>query len=143
MGSCRLSSFAKVLRGSFVRAISSAGMCARKQGRGVYAVRRLAIHVKKALIFREIASWAERSAFSASALSLSRPAQALLVLRPAESLSRPRRPLSRGSDPASYPAKPLVSYRTYRLLSGWNPPPLEIRTFRAHSVTRYYLPNFS
>src|SRR5262249_40983613 len=63
MGSCRLSSFAKVLRGSFVRAISSAGMCARKQGRGVYAVRRLAIHVKKALIFREIASWAERSAF--------------------------------------------------------------------------------
>src|SRR5262245_43289295 len=63
MGSCRLSSFAKVLRGSFVRAISSAGMCARKQGRGVYAVRHLAIHVKKALIFREIASWAERSAF--------------------------------------------------------------------------------
>src|SRR5215813_8682903 len=34
---------------------------------------------------------------SASALSLSRPAQALRVLRPARSLSRPRRPLSRGS----------------------------------------------
>jgi hypothetical protein len=33
---------------------------------------------------------------SASALSLSRPAQALLALQPAESLSRPRRPLSRG-----------------------------------------------
>ena len=34
---------------------------------------------------------------SASALSLSRPAQASRVLRPAGSLSRPRRPLSRGS----------------------------------------------
>src|SRR5215472_12595619 len=63
MGSCRLSSFAKVHRGSFVRAISNARMCARKQGRGVCAIRRLAIHVKKALIFREIVSWAERSAF--------------------------------------------------------------------------------
>jgi len=34
---------------------------------------------------------------SASALSLSRPAQASLTLRPAGSLSRPRRPLSRGA----------------------------------------------
>src|SRR5262249_34055812 len=50
---------------------------------------------------------------SASALSLSRPAQALLALRPAGSLSRPRRPLSRGSTPASSPAKPLASFRTY------------------------------
>jgi hypothetical protein len=40
--------------------------------------------------------------------------------------------LSRGSGPASYPAKPLVSFRTYRQLSGWNPPPLMIRAFRAH-----------
>jgi len=48
---------------------------------------------------------------SASALSLSRPAQALLALRPAGSLSRPRRPLSRGSDPASCPAEPLASFR--------------------------------
>ena len=54
---------------------------------------------------------------SASALSLSRPAQASLALRPAGSLSRPRRPLSRGSDPASYPAEPLASFRTYRQLS--------------------------
>ena len=69
---------------------------------------------------------------SASALSLSRPAQASLTLRPAGSLSRPRRPLSRGSDPASYPAEPLVSFRTYRQLSGWNPPPLVIRAFGAH-----------
>jgi hypothetical protein len=55
---------------------------------------------------------------SASALSLSRPAQASLTLRPARSLSRPRRPLSRGSA-ASYPAKPLVSYQINRQLSGW------------------------
>ena len=47
---------------------------------------------------------------SASALSLSRPAQASLTLRPIGSLSRPRRPLSRGSSPAGHPAKPLVSY---------------------------------
>src|SRR5262249_35671066 len=69
---------------------------------------------------------------SASAVSLSRPAQALLALRPAESLNRPRRPLSRGFDPASCPATSLVSFRTYRQLSGWSPPPLVIRAFRAH-----------
>ncbi len=40
---------------------------------------------------------------SASALSLSRPAQASRVLRPIGSLSRPRRPLSRGFSPAGYP----------------------------------------
>jgi len=40
---------------------------------------------------------------SASALSLSRPAQASRVLRPAGSLSRPGRPLSRGFSPAGYP----------------------------------------
>ena len=69
---------------------------------------------------------------SASALSLSRPAQASLALRPAGLLSRPRRPLSRGSDPASYPTKPLASFRTYRQLSGWNPPPQVFRAFGAH-----------
>jgi len=69
---------------------------------------------------------------SASALSLSRPAQASLTLRPIGSLSRPRRPLSRGSSPASCPAKPLVSFRTYRQLSGWNPPPQVFRAFGAH-----------
>src|SRR5436189_4647985 len=69
---------------------------------------------------------------SASALSLSRPAQTSLALRPAGSLSRPRRPLSRGSDPASYPVEPLASFRTSRQLSGWNPPPLMIRAFGAH-----------
>ena len=42
---------------------------------------------------------------SASALSLSRPAQASLALRPAGSLSRPRRPLSRGSEPGQLPGQ--------------------------------------
>src|ERR1700731_3747877 len=69
---------------------------------------------------------------SASALSLSRPAQASLTLRPIGSLSRPRRPLSRGSSPAGSPAEPLVSYRINRQLSGWNLPPLMIRAFGAH-----------
>jgi hypothetical protein len=73
---------------------------------------------------------------SASALSLSRPAQASLTLRPAGSLSRPRRPLSRGSSPASYPAEPLVSYQINRQLSGRNLPPLVIRGFGAHGQTR-------
>ena len=73
---------------------------------------------------------------SASALSLSRPAQALLTLRPTGSLNRPRRPLSRGSSPASYPAEPLVSYQTNRQLSGWILPPQVIRAFGAHCQQR-------
>ena len=40
---------------------------------------------------------------SASASSLSRPAQALLALRPAGLLNRPRRPLSRGFNPVGRP----------------------------------------
>src|SRR5450755_3989805 len=57
---------------------------------------------------------------SASALTLSRPARASHALRPVGSLSRPRRPLSRGSSPSGYPAEPLVSYRINRQLSGWH-----------------------
>jgi hypothetical protein len=71
-----------------------------------------------------------------SALSLSRPAWASLALRPAGLLSRPRRPLSRGSNPRSYPHEPLVSYRINRQLSGWNLPPLVIRAFGAHCHNR-------
>ena len=48
------------------------------------------------------------------ATSLSRPAQASLALRPVGSLSRPRRPLSRGFDPPGCPDKPLVSYQINR-----------------------------
>src|SRR5215510_7077313 len=69
---------------------------------------------------------------SASALSLSRPAQASLTLRPAGLLSRLKRPLSRGSSPSGYPAEPLVSFQINRQLSGWNLLPLMIRAFGAH-----------
>src|SRR6516225_483775 len=75
---------------------------------------------------------------SASALSLSRPAQASLALRPAGSLSHLKRPSSRGSSPASYPAKLLVSFRINRQLSGWNLPPLMIRAFEAHCQQATY-----
>ena len=50
---------------------------------------------------------------SASASSLSRPAQASLTLRPTGSLSRPRRPLSQGSGPLL--SRPPVSYSINRL----------------------------
>ena len=56
---------------------------------------------------------------SASTISLSRPAQTSLALRPAGSLNRPRRPLSRGFETAGYPTAPLVSYQINRQLSGW------------------------
>ena len=73
---------------------------------------------------------------SASTLSLSRPAQASLTLRPAGLLSRLKRPLSRGFSPTGYQTKPLVSYQINRQLSGWNPPPLVIRAFGAHCQQR-------
>jgi hypothetical protein len=69
---------------------------------------------------------------SAFAMDLSRPAQALIALQPAGLLSCLKRLLSRGSDPTSYPVKPLVSYRTNRQLSGWNFPPSVKRAFGAH-----------
>jgi hypothetical protein len=69
---------------------------------------------------------------SASTTSLSRPAQASLKLRPAGLLSHPRRPLSQGSNPARYQAKSLVSYQTYRLLSGWDFHPPVICAVGAH-----------
>jgi hypothetical protein len=71
---------------------------------------------------------------SASASSLSRPAQASLTLRPAGLLSRPRRPLSRGFSVASYPTTLLVSYQTYRQLSGWILPPLVIHALSGHTA---------
>src|SRR3954471_23332352 len=71
---------------------------------------------------------------SASATSLSRPAQSSLTLRPAGLLNRPRRPSSRGFDLTSYPTKPLVSYQINRQLSGWILPPLVIRAVGAHRM---------
>ena len=73
---------------------------------------------------------------SASTISLSRPAQTSLALRPAGSLNRPRRPLSRGFETAGYPTAPLVSYQINRQLSGWYLPPLVIRAFGAHVESR-------
>ncbi len=66
---------------------------------------------------------------SAATLSLSRPAQASLALRPVGSLSCLKRPLLRSSSPTGYPTKPLVSFRINRQLSGWNLPRLMIRAF--------------
>ena len=68
---------------------------------------------------------------SASASSLSRPAQTSLTLRPAGSLNRPRRPLSRGFGPFSCPNEPLVSYQINRQL-GSNLNSLVIRAVGAH-----------
>jgi len=79
------------------------------------------------------------SAGSASALWISRPAQASLALRPAGSLDRQKRPLSRGFGLSGCPSKPLVSYQINRQLSGRNPPPLVTRAFGAHQNE----PNFS
>ncbi len=75
-----------------------------------------------------------QSGGSASTTSLSRPAQASLALRPAGSLDRPRRPLSRGFETTSYPTAPLVSYQINRQLSGWFLPPLVFRAFGAHCL---------
>ena len=69
---------------------------------------------------------------SASTTSLSRPAQASLALRPAGSLARLKRTLSRGFDLASRPTKPLSSYHAYRQLHGWIPPPQVIFAVSAH-----------
>ena len=55
-----------------------------------------------------------------------------LTLRPVGLLNRPRRPLSRGFDPAGHPTKPLVSYQSNRQLPGWNLPPLVKRAIGAH-----------
>ena len=57
---------------------------------------------------------------SASMISFSRPAQASHMLRPVDSLDRPRRPLSQGFDPGGYPPEPPASYRANRPLPGWD-----------------------
>ena len=77
---------------------------------------------------------------SASALSLSRPAQASLTLRPAGSLSRPRRPLSRGSSPAGYPPSRSSATGSIDNSLGGILPPLVIRAFGAHCQDRTHAP---
>ena len=61
------------------------------------------------------------------------PAQSL-ALRPARLLDRPRPPLSRRFDPASHPAKSLVSYQGYRQFPAWNLPPLVMQALGAHGL---------
>ena len=78
----------------------------------------------------------------AAARASSRRARALLVLRPAGLLSRPRRPLSRGFKTADYPTALLASYQTYRQLSGWNPPPLVTHAFSGHTAISGTRPQF-
>ncbi len=74
------------------------------------------------------------SGWSACASSLSRPARASHNLRPAGLLDRLWRPLSRDFNPASYPAKSLVSDQICRQLSGWILPPLAKRAIGAHWI---------
>jgi hypothetical protein len=69
---------------------------------------------------------------SASASLLSRPAQASLTLRPADSFSRPRRPLSQGLSPPITRISCLSATRPNRLLSRWSLPPLATRPCGAH-----------
>src|SRR6516164_11240254 len=69
---------------------------------------------------------------SASASLLSRPAQASLTLRPVNSLSRPRRPLSQGFSPPITRISCLSATRPNRLLSRWSLPPPATRPCGAH-----------
>src|ERR1700726_1639728 len=138
MASCQPSDFAKGHRGSFACAILCAKMCAQKQPPGARDVRRLSIRVREALISKEIASWAARSAFPKWPEGRHPHCHFRGLLRlhsrygPPDRSAAHRRPLSRGSNPCSYPHEPLVSYRINRQLSGWILPPLMIRAFGAH-----------
>jgi hypothetical protein len=49
----------------------------------------------------------------------------------------PKASLSRGSGPASRPAKPPVSYQINRHLPGWNLPPQALRAFGAHLKAQF------
>ena len=85
-----------------------------------------------------------RSAESKISVDRKRPIQGLLRLHsrygPPGRSATLRRPLSRGSNPCSCPHEPLVSYRINRQLSGWNPPPLMMRAFRAHCHNQTHAP---
>src|SRR3954447_3479825 len=73
------------------------------------------------LLPRSTRAFPVTQAGSASTTSLSRPAQASLTLRPAGSLNRPRRPLSRGFGPPGCPDKPLVRYQVLPTTSWVDP----------------------
>ena len=73
---------------------------------------------------------------SASTSSLSRPAQASLALRPAGSLNRPRRPLSRGFGPAELPKRTARQLPDQSTTLWVDLPPLVIRAVGAHVELR-------
>src|ERR1700736_3185577 len=142
MACCRPSTIAKAHRGSSAYMISSAQTCAPKQSVGARDVRCLAIRAREVLIYKEIASWAARSAFPKWQEGRHPHCHFRGLLRlysrygPPDRSAAHRRPLSRGSNPCGCPHKPLVSYRINRQLSGWILPPLMIRAFGAHCQDR-------
>ena len=71
-----------------------------------------------------------------SPLSLSRPAQGSLALRPAGLLNRPRRPLSRGFNMPGYPNVLLVSYQILLSIIWMEPSSTGICAFVAHRIIR-------
>src|ERR1700736_3741625 len=142
MACCRPSTIAKAPRGSSASMISSAQTCAPKQSVGARDVRCLAIRAREVLIYKEIASWAARSAFPKWQEGRHPHCHFRGLLRlysrygPPDRSAAHRRPLSRGSNPRSCPHEPLVSYRINRQLSGWILPPPMIRAFGAHCHER-------
>src|SRR6516162_165947 len=138
MAYCQPSTLAKAHRGSSACTTSSATRCATKQSVGVRDDHCPAIHVSKTLICKEVASWAASDAFPKWPEGRHPHCHFRGLLRlhsrygPPDRSAAQRRPLSRGSSPSGYPAKPLVSYQINRQLSGWILPPLVIRAFGAH-----------
>src|SRR6516225_10106884 len=124
MACCPPNTIAKAHRGSSAYTISIAKRCAPKQSVGARDVRCLATRAREVLIYREIASWAARNAFPKWQEGRHPHCHFRGLLRlysrygPSDRSAALRRPLSRGSNPHSYPTKLLASYRTNRQLSG-------------------------
>src|ERR1700730_1363336 len=101
-------------------------------------VRRLAIRAREASIFREIASWAARSAFPNWLEGRHPHCHFRGLLRLYSRYGPPDPSATQGGlchEAPAWPvtrAKPLVSYQINRQLSGWNLPPQVIRAFGAH-----------
>ena len=78
--------------------------------------------VPLSILFPIRAAFPELGAGRRPRLTFSRPARRSLALRPAGSLGRPRRPLSRGFGTTGRPATPLVSFRALSTLARTPPP---------------------
>jgi hypothetical protein len=140
--SARMRTVFRAHRGSSAYTISIAKTFVRKQSVGARDVRYPATCARKALNYKEIASWAAGDAFPEWQEGRHPHCHFRGLFRPYSRYGPPdrsaahRRPLSRGSSPRSYLREPLVSYRINRQLSGWIPPPLTIRAFGAHCQFR-------